>query len=284
METVFSVEFLDKWQTLIGSALGPFLAIILSAVGFLLKNRIQKCGERREALRVVEISLTQVLNDLLFIEDQIEDFTKRVRLIIGDIKKINNNSTFVLNRTNFPAITAIYFNQKLSTMKFKSYYLHNKILFIEKMVRWANDTLFQFRADFENLIAENKEMRTIMSPRQQRDSYSHNLEGFIKMVEDVSTSLKGSNFKSVVQGKVFNLKLIKAQFWTLLKYEKRSFRYFKNKKAFDEYIGNTDSIKRIDNLIEEEVDELMLKAQKRNELEKTIKLLPRPPAAARGGA
>ena len=27
-------EFINKWQTLVGSALGPFLAVTLSAVGF----------------------------------------------------------------------------------------------------------------------------------------------------------------------------------------------------------------------------------------------------------
>lgn len=264
-ESIFSIEFLDKWQTLVGAALGSFSAIIFASIGFWIKNWIEKRRMQREALRTVEISLTQVLNDLLFIEDQVEDFIKRVQIIIKGIEEITNESTYVLNRTNFPAITAIPFDQKLTTMRFKSYYLHNKILFINKMVRWANDTLFQFRGDFENLITENREMRELIPPREHRNTYSHNLKGYLKMVNEVLCSLKGNNFKSVVQAKVFNLKLMKGRFLTLLKYEQISFKYFKNKKMFDEYIGNIDSIKRIDDLIDKEVVELMSKTQQREE-------------------
>jgi len=33
-------EFVNKWQTLIGSALGPFLAVILSAIVFWIKSTL----------------------------------------------------------------------------------------------------------------------------------------------------------------------------------------------------------------------------------------------------
>ncbi len=51
--------FITKWQILIGSALGPFLAIMLSALGFLLKSIFKNKKERKENLRRIEVGITR---------------------------------------------------------------------------------------------------------------------------------------------------------------------------------------------------------------------------------
>jgi hypothetical protein len=124
-------ELINNWQTLIGSFLGPFLAIILSAFGFLIKEKYQKRKDRKEAIRRAEISFAETLNHVFTSVEQLEFFIQRVKTIMSDIEGIDDEKIFSLNETNFPPTISIYFDDDIRKLKFKSYYLHNKILIIE---------------------------------------------------------------------------------------------------------------------------------------------------------
>ncbi len=257
-----SKEFIHTWEVLIGSALGPFLAIILSAIGFLIKEKWQKKENLKEALRRTEIGLTDTLNQTETSISQLEYFVDRVEAIIKEIKEIKDEGMYAINETNFPPTINIYFDEELKRLKFKSYYLHNKILSVGFIVKWVNSTINQFRKDFVNLVRKNEFLVTMkIDPKTQRTNYLDTLEGFIKMVKEFLGTLKTDHTELMAQARIYNRKLIKEYFWTLWKNEGESFKYFRNNKAILEYRRGDQIIDRIDKLIAPEVMQLISKAK-----------------------
>ncbi len=263
LEKLFSANFLEKWQTLIGSAIGLFFAAIFSIFGFFLKRKIQKVQDRKEATRRAEIAFSQTLNHILTTVSQLKGFIDRVKMIKDTVTEIKDSKTYAMQETNFPPIISIQYDEELSKMKFRTYYLHNKILIIEYITRWANSTIAQFRIDFEKLLKKNESMMTIATPESQRSVYIQNLEGYIEMVEIFLHSLEGNNFKSIVQAKVHNLKLMKHYFPTIWKYEGTSLKYFKNNHKKEAYNGSLEAVDRINLLLENPTNDLIAKIEKR---------------------
>ena len=97
-------DFINKWQTLIGSALGPFLAVILSAIGFWIKSVIEEKAEKKEFLRRIEIGVTRSLDDTLKTRQKLRYFVARLRNMITEIKSISDPKHFSLESINFPTI------------------------------------------------------------------------------------------------------------------------------------------------------------------------------------
>ena len=87
-------EFINKWQTLVGSALGPFLAVTLSAVGFWIKSVIESKNERKEFLRRIEISMARSLNDIFTVREQLKWFSQRVKNLATESKSITDDRIF----------------------------------------------------------------------------------------------------------------------------------------------------------------------------------------------
>ena len=122
--TMLDTNFIKEWQELIGAALGPFLAIILSAIGFWIKSVIKDKKERKEFLRRIEISLARSLNDIFTAREQLRWFSGRVKNLAAESKAITNDKIFFLNRVNFPTVREIYRDTDMPNFKVKSYYLH----------------------------------------------------------------------------------------------------------------------------------------------------------------
>jgi len=263
MQNIFSSTFLFKWQTLAGSALGPFLAITLSVLGFYTKGKLQKFNDRKEAVRRAEISFAITINQILTTIGSLNDFVARTKKIINEIEAIKDPNHFSLIETNFPPIINIYFDKELLKMKFKSYYIHNKILIIDTGIRWTNSTIQEIKYSFQKILKRNEFMTERNTPEAQREMYIQNLKSFIEMVEQFLLSLNTQNVKSIVQAKVYNLMLMKKYYFTIWKYEGASLKYFKNTKEKEEYNGDISAVDRIDNLIEEEVNTMLTKANKR---------------------
>lgn len=265
LKSVTTETFLQKWQTLIGSALGPFLAIILSALGFLIKGLLQKRSDRKEATRRAEIAFSQTLSHLLVAVSQLEDFITRAKIILEEVRKITDPNFYAIQETNFPATIAIYFDEALIKMRFKSYYIHNKILITDYLVRSANGNIKQFRYDFERLLDRNERMATPerMRPTAQREAFLENFGGFVTMVETFVNSIKTDNALSIAEAKVFNLKLMKNHLRTVWKYEGATLKYFRDNKSMEKYNGSMEAVDRINNLMREEAEKLMEEAQYR---------------------
>ena len=261
--------FMEKWQGLIGSALGPFLAVVLSAIGFWIKSVIENRKERREFLRRIEISLARSLNDTFTAREQLKWFSGRIKDLIAESKSITSDKIYFLNRINFPTTREIYRDIDMPNFKIKSYYLHNKLMWIDAGIKEMNETVSNLKNDFEDLIRQNEVLVAVMrdnpNPPMQRDMYEGNLESFAKAIDDyVSKSVK-QGVEIMTQVKIYNEKLRKRHgFWFLWKIEGTRFKYFRTKAQQKEFARNLDSLERIDAIIKNEVDSLINKAEERS--------------------
>src|SRR3990172_6887922 len=95
---------IKEWQTLIGSALGPFFAVILSAIVFLIKSANESKKEREEFLRRIEISITRSLDDTFKTRVKLQYFVLRLRNLITEIRAVTDDHYFSLKSINYPTI------------------------------------------------------------------------------------------------------------------------------------------------------------------------------------
>lgn len=262
-------NFVDKWQGLIGSALGPFLAVVLSAIGFWIKSVIEGKKERKELLRRIEISLARSLNDTFTAREQLKWFSGRIKDLVAESKLITSDKIFFLNRINFPTTREIYRDIDMPNFKIKSYYLHNKLMWIDAGTKEMNETVSNLKNDFEDLIRQNQMLVAVMrdnpNPPRQREAYERNLESFAKAIDDyVSKSIK-QGIEIMTQVKIYNEKMRKRYgYWFWWKIEGTRFKYFRTKAKQKEFARNLDSLGRIDGIIKGEVDSLIKKAEERS--------------------
>ncbi|MBU1033263.1 MAG: hypothetical protein ABII13_00100 [Patescibacteria group bacterium] len=259
----FHGDFIYRWQTLIGSFLGPFLAVALTVVGFMLKGKYQRWKERKEAIRFAEISFAQTINHLMSSIIELEGFIERVTLQIKEITEVNDSIAYARQYTNYPPLADVYFDKDIIKMKFKSYYLHNKILIIDHAARLINSAMYQFGIDYEKLLKNNQILAEKMHPEPQRIAYVQNLNSYTNMVEGFLKAHKEKTIFYILQAKVYNLKLMNKHFRTLWKYEKSDLRYFRNKQKIKEYNLSLDAVKRIDDLMKEDTEKLFTEMKER---------------------
>ncbi len=252
------VDFLFAWQSLIGSFLGPFLAIILSTTGLWIEIKLRKRHDREEAIRRAEIAFSQTLTHMNVAVLQLEEFIHRAKQILKQVEEISDPTKYSIPETNFPATIGIEFDADLIAMKFKSYYIHNKILIADYLVKTSNDNARQFRHDFERLLNRNEKivMWGKINAKEQRAAFIDNLDGYIKMIETFVDALQNNYIQSIAEAKIYNLKLMDGQLHTLWMYEGK-FRYFKNKKEMKKFNGSMDAVDRIDKLLEVDTIKLM---------------------------
>jgi len=266
---MMNVDFIKEWQELIGAALGPFLAIILSAIGFWIKSIIEDKKERKEFLRRIEISLARSLNDIFTAREQLRWFSGRVKNLAAESKSITDDKIFFLNRVNFPTVREIYRDIDMPNFKVKSYYLHNKLMWIDAGTKEMNEVVVNLKNDFEDLIRQNEMLVAVMrnnpNPKMQRMAYEQNLESFANATDDFTSKSMRQGIEIMTQVKIYNEKLRKNGRWFLWKQEGTRLKYFRNKKEQKAFARNLDSLDRIDKTIKKEVEEMIEKAEKRSE-------------------
>lgn len=260
----FFNSFIYKWQTLIGAALGPFLAVVLSAIGYLIGAKYKTYKERREAIRRTEVALTISLNDMYTTREKLEDFISRLRDLVSRIRSINDNTTYSLEEINFPSIKDIFAEKDFSYFKFKSYYLHNKLLASNSGIEATNNILKGLKDDFRTMIKKS-ELLTAMKarPRDQRITYAENLENFANAVEGFLPYIN-EGIKILTQSKIYNLKLLEKKKPFIWKHEGVAFKYFGNKEEISKYCKHLNCLDRIDRVIEEEVNNAITEAEERH--------------------
>jgi len=253
------ILFLDYWQTLIGAALGTFFAVVFSVIGFWIKSIVESLKERKEKLRRIEIGITRSLNDIYTLQEQLRQFVKILKNLALEARGITNKNQFFLSRVNFPTAREIYRDIDAPTFKVKSYYLHNKILFVNASTKQLNETVRDLKDGFESLIKQNELLVTLMSRRLPSDSpnsasdqqkaYADHLEDFAEAISDYASQYIQEGIKTMTQIKIYNNHLRKKR-----GYERIHFKYFKNRAEISKYLASFDSLDRIDNLIKKEVD------------------------------
>lgn len=269
-----NIEFLKEWQDLVGAALGPFLAVILSAIGFWIKSSIDKSKERAEAMRRIEAYTARALNDIFFIREKLKFFVGQLRILATSIMDVQNPTEFSLNTVNCPFLGVIYLDPDALNFRIRSYYLHNKVMWMDAEIKDINGIITNLERDFDNVIKRNDMIVGLMrsddgKPRDassQRTSYAENLEILAAGIEEYYTRKFPKTIESISQLKIYNTKVRKPYFrgffeWWL--YEGVSFKYFSSMKDFNSFARNLESIDRIDQSLEKEVKTAIENAEER---------------------
>lgn len=267
-----TTEELYKWQTLIGSGLGPFLAIILSGLGYLLKSKYESIQLKKEHLRQLEITVARMLNDLYVLKDQLTWFSNRLKKLSREAIQENGAKVFFLNAVNFPSLREIYRDQNMPNFRVRSYYLHNKILWIDAGIKAVNETNVALGNDFKELMRRNEllvsllKTSTVAGPSIQRIEYSENLKAFASGLDEYITETIRPGIKALTEARVYNSKIRKPDgFWEKWKYEGTSFKFFATHEQMRKHTGSLYSIERIDKQIEKSVTREIFDAEKRSE-------------------
>lgn len=266
------INFLKTWQTLIGAALGPFLAIILSAIGFWIKSIIENKKERKEFLRRVEVGITRSLDDTYKTRKKLLYFVSRLRTLINEIRAVTDSHHFSLETVNYPTMREIYRDIEAPNFKVKSYYLHNKLLWADAGIKETNETVISLKNDFAELQRKNELHIILMrqnanpNPAQQREEYSANLELFANAIDEFVAKFMKQGIEIITQIKIYNDHLRKKHGYRFLwKHEGTKYKYFRNKVEQKKFARNLDSLERIDMVIKAEVDEAIKEAEERAE-------------------
>lgn len=172
-----------------------------------------------------------------------EAFLFRIEERITELAQIDDDLTYFSRITNFPPIVDISFNDNLLKPWIGSYYLHNKIMSAEHMISFTNAAMRKFDTDFTNLLARNEANMIRLSPWQQRYQYTQDLKWYSGIVLVVISDLKNNGLKLLAEAKVYNLKLMKD--------------YKHTKKYYEKGEMDLEKMKKIDQLIEAEVKQVL---------------------------
>ncbi|HUD02492.1 MAG TPA: hypothetical protein VMR46_00525 [Candidatus Paceibacterota bacterium] len=268
-------DFLNKWQTLIGAGLGPFLAVILSAIGFSIKSKLEKNAEIRETMRRIEVGSTAALNDIYFTRAQLRDFAKKIRALSAETRAETRPNAFALDRINCPAFLDVYRDPDIHTLKIRSYYLHNQSLFSDSRIKEMNRILSQLKPDFEDMLRGNETLVALMQsgpnpdPPTQRLAYAQNLEAFADGIEAYANKKMSEPIKALTRIKIYNDRLRKRHwrgYYMWWKMESPSFKFFMP-KAERAKLRTLDSFERIEKIIDSEVEKALKDAEQRSATE-----------------
>lgn len=245
-------EFLYRWQVLVGSALGPFLAVTLSAIGFWLKWLFDKRNSRREGLRQVEVFLVRAFNDLYSTKKGLLSFAQQLEQIAIGASELRPEQFYMEERA-FPILQDVFLSEDLSLTRFKSPYLHNQMNFIDAGLKYTNTATKDMKENFAILNRKNEFLISRnATPENQRFVYAGNLNAFAGSVRELIGFIE-KGVKMLTQARVYNSKLRKHRIIMRWWYEGRSFRYFANMDAFRKYTKYPDFFDRINEKIENEV-------------------------------
>lgn len=264
METNSVIAVLDKWQTLFGAALGPFLAVILSGIAYLLGSKYREHKERREAYRRTEIALTITLNEIYSTREQLRNFISRLRGLSASISSVKDETTYSLEVINFTPVKRIFVEDGFPYRKFGSYYLHNKLLEGYSGIESTNNIIESLKEDFKSLVKKSELLAGMKArPREQRTAYAENLENFARAIEGFLPYID-KGIKTLTQCKIYNLKFLDKKRMFIWKHEGIALKYFKSKEDISKYCQHLDCLDRIDKVIEKEVQKSIAEAEERN--------------------
>lgn len=249
--------WLFEWQTLIGSILGVIGALFVTFIGFISNHFYQKYKEIRENIRLTEINLALGLNDIYDTERHLKDFIDRVNLItITPLKNNPSQTQYFLSETNFP-ILSIHIDPPLLSAKYKSYYVHNKILIITKNMKRVNENFVDMKIKYESIVDKAKFlMQNGATPLNQQRDYLQNNESFIEFTKDIINQLQLAK-KVFAETKIYNLKLLNKNRLAIWCLEGISFKFFFSRKNIVSYRGTLYCLDRIDLVLSEEVTSIM---------------------------
>lgn len=129
-----------------------------------------------------------------------------IREVIADVESYTDDKTFAMERSNFPVTGEIYRDPDLRMVGLDSYYLHNKLLMADTMIKDINRVIRDMKSDFEDRIQLNELMisNTDVKPRDQRKMYGQNLKVFSDGIAAYMTNQFPVALKMLMQIKIYN--------------------------------------------------------------------------------
>ena len=245
--------------------------MVLSAIGFGIKSKIDNNREIRESMRRIEIGVTATLNDVFFTREILLHFAKQVRELATAARAEKDEHTFFLNRINVPAFLDVYRDSDVHMLKVRSFYIHNQTIFSDSRIKEMNRILGQLKPDFEDLLRQNEMLVALMQSREKRDpptqrkAYAENLDAFAAGIENYATEKLKDPIRALTQIKVYNDMLRKRHwrgYYTWWKMESPSCKFFLSKEERAKF-RTLESVDRIDVLIEPEVQKAIKAAEER---------------------
>lgn len=231
------INFLDHWQQLLGSLLGPFLGIVLTGVGFLVKEKYQGLKSIRNSYNSIEISLALSLNETYNTIKLIKTFRQSIAGIILD-KAQNTITNYCL-----PPVREIFVNDDLIHLKTKNYYTHNKLLWVVSGIKNANVQFSNIREDYRDSF--NKIFSLIIAGKNSsplNEMITDNLKELIRAIDGYIKFLE-AGVLTIIQVRIYNNKLLGKGWYK----RKKILKKFKNIPA------TLDGIIAIDALINSDV-------------------------------
>jgi hypothetical protein len=255
------VSHLYRWQELAGAVSGPFIAVLLSAVSYKIGRWTEKSQQEKESLRRIEVGVTYTLNSIATMRQKLLYFVASLRNLIKEIEAISNPKEFAMQTINFPALGTIYLDEELPRLLVKSYYLHNKLLWIHSGVADVNNILNGLKEDFIRVVRLNEKMIDLMkdapNPPAQRASYIENLKLFADGIEKFAKDDLIKGVKTLMEVKVYNDKLRKGRGeGTRTRWKNEGSSSWLVRRFFNvgDLVRNLNNIDRIDKELDEEVN------------------------------
>ena len=250
------IEFLNQWQTLVGAITGPVLGILLAALGFWIKSKFSNYLDRKRAYDRVEIYIAKSVTDFHKAQKELLGFCERLRELIESVQS-HPAESFSLDATDFSYV-AVFEDRELLFLNTKSNYLHNLILGVSIGIEHANSTIDNYRNEFLKLQERNQFIVGLKEAdaAQQKAMYAQNLTILCNTVERYAHSMD-AGFEDFMKIRIYNRRLQDRPVINRWWHEGISFKFFKNKKAINDYLSTKVAQERIDRTTKHEVEGLV---------------------------
>jgi hypothetical protein len=266
MISIVDMEWLEKWQPLAGSALGPFLAVMFSVVGYWLKKKLDKRKAVKDTLVRISVSSCQTVDSLARLKRMLEDYVRHVRELAADIRNDTDPRMVRMDHPGLPPKFAVYHDMDLPLLSagVRSFYLHNRLIIAKNNAEVLRSNLANLQFDLDNTVKMNNDLISLakdsnsFTPEYQRRQYSGNLDSYAGAVEkivelSVNPQLRQevmvAHYADTIRGKWGKLKR-----W---RFEGRSFKFFKNRQTIENYYRDLSALDRIDEAVKDEVDKAL---------------------------
>ncbi|MHA1657853.1 MAG: hypothetical protein ACTSUT_01860 [Promethearchaeota archaeon] len=260
METFAIINFIDNWQTLVGSAIG----IILPIAFWYYKRYCDKKEKHKEILDYLEKYLVNATNSIYDTRFTIEKFLNNQFKGLKENVKMRNDSCYSTDYAFFPFIGMDFIDYKILSINTKSGYLDNKMALVLRNLKDLTASIDDSRRQFTHTVDMNNEMasKKLNAPSVQNSMYKKNLEEFEKMIREI---ILGKNIKTAIYTLtssrivLLELRKIGVKKWKR-KFAGTSFRYFKGKKELNKFKKSVPD--RIDEYFKEKIDKEIKKLEK----------------------
>ena len=258
---IFNIDeitnFIHRWQTLVGAAVGVAIPIIFTVAMFRYQNK----KNFKQDLGLLEKILVRSMNDLNELRDELLLFIGRLDHLIEGVNQIEENQYYA-GLSNFP-VHEIEFDSRLINTKTGSLYLANKLMFGHIILKSIHFQITGFREEFISLMNRNHDIIVSykdpqkgigIAPREQKLLLLSGLQSIRKVLND---DIVGKNIPTAIEvllkSRTYLLKYIKHAYFTKLFYE----------GPFNYFIKKEDGINTLEKRISKDIEVEFKKMQKR---------------------